>query len=112
LSLVEASGPFLSLPVLLKTFPAGLDAHHPEHLKLLRSASEEWQDNQFGFKSEPAIHRAWVEFVLDEWHCQLNPNVENRTGSALSLPACPCTPVIDFLAKLSATASGCITLFP
>ncbi|MCU0549310.1 MAG: hypothetical protein MUC48_08180 [Leptolyngbya sp. Prado105] len=66
LSLVEASGPFLSLPVLLKTFPAGLDAHDPEHLKLLRSAFEEWQDNQFGLKPEPAIHRAWVEFVLKQ----------------------------------------------
>ncbi|KAM3095569.1 Eco57I restriction-modification methylase domain-containing protein [Phormidesmis sp. 146-35] len=66
LSLVEASGPFLSLPVLLKTFPAGLDAHDPEHLKLLRSAFEEWQDNQAGLKPEVAIHRAWVEFVLKQ----------------------------------------------
>lgn len=66
LSLVEASGPFLSLPVLLKTFPAGLDAHDPEHLKLLRSAYEEWQDNQLGLKPEPAIHRAWVEFILKQ----------------------------------------------
>jgi len=66
LSLVEASGPFLSLPVLLKAFPAGLDAHEPEHLKLLRSAYEEWQDSQFGLKPEPAIHRAWVEFVLKQ----------------------------------------------
>jgi hypothetical protein len=38
LSLVEASGPFLSLPVLLKVFPNGLDAHDPEQLKLLRLA--------------------------------------------------------------------------
>ncbi|MFM7447470.1 MAG: DUF559 domain-containing protein [Leptolyngbyaceae cyanobacterium] len=66
LSLVEASGPFLSLPVLLKAFPAGVDAHDPEHLKRLRSAYEEWQDNQFGLKPEPAIHRAWVEFVLKQ----------------------------------------------
>jgi hypothetical protein len=66
LSLVEASGPFLSLPVLLKAFPAGLDAHEPEHLKLLRSAYEEWQDSQFGLKPEPGIHRAWVEFVLKQ----------------------------------------------
>jgi len=66
LSLVEASGPFLSLPVLLKTFPAGLDAHDPESLKRLRSAYEEWQDSQFGLKPEPAIHRAWVEFVLKQ----------------------------------------------
>ena len=66
LSLVEASGPFLSLPVLLKTFPVGLDAHDPESLKRLRSAYEEWQDSQFGLKPEPAIHRAWVEFVLKQ----------------------------------------------
>jgi hypothetical protein len=55
LSLVEASGPFLSLPVLLKAFPAGLDAHEPEQLKLLRSAYEEWQDSQFGLKPEPGF---------------------------------------------------------
>jgi hypothetical protein len=64
LSLVEASGPFLSLPVLVKTFPNGLDAHDPQHLKLLRLAYEEWQDNQFGARPESAIHRAWVDFVL------------------------------------------------
>jgi hypothetical protein len=64
LSLVEASGPFLSLPVLLKVFPNGLDAHDPEHLKLLRLAYEEWQDNQLGAKPEPVIHRAWIDFVL------------------------------------------------
>jgi len=56
----------LSLPVLLKAFPAGLDAHDSEHLKLLRSAYEEWQDNQLGLKPESAIHRAWVEFVLKQ----------------------------------------------
>nr|MDZ8056628.1 hypothetical protein [Nostoc sp. EkiNYC01] len=64
LSLVEASGPFLSLPVLVKAFPNGLDAHDPEHLKLLRLAYEEWQDNQFGARPDSAIHRAWVDFVL------------------------------------------------
>ncbi|OKH33170.1 restriction endonuclease [[Phormidium ambiguum] IAM M-71] len=64
LSLVEASGPFLSLPVLLKVFPSGLDAHDSEHLKLLRLAYQEWQDNQLGARPEKAIHRAWVEFVL------------------------------------------------
>jgi hypothetical protein len=64
LSLVEASGPFLSLPILLKVFPSGLDAHDSEHLKLLRLAYEEWQDNQLGARPEKAIHRAWVEFVL------------------------------------------------
>jgi hypothetical protein len=64
LSLVEASGPFLSLPVLLKAFPSGLDAHEPEHLKVLRLAYEEWQDSQYGARPDKAIHRAWVEFAL------------------------------------------------
>jgi hypothetical protein len=64
LSLVEASGPFLSLSVLLKAFPQGLEAHEPEHLKLLKSAHEEWQDNQFGAKPDAAIHGAWVDFIL------------------------------------------------
>lgn len=64
LSLVEASGPFLSLPVLLEAFPQGLDAHEPEHLQKLRLAYEEWLDNQQGLRPEPAIHRAWAEWVL------------------------------------------------
>ena len=64
LSLLEASGPFLSLPVLLKAFPSGLDAHEPEHLKVLRLAYEEWQDSQYGARPDKALHRAWVEFVL------------------------------------------------
>lgn len=62
LSLVEANGPFLSLPVLLKAFPNGLDAHEPEHFKLLRLAYEEYLDAE----QEPAIHRAWVDFILRE----------------------------------------------
>jgi len=38
LSLVEVSGPFVSLPVLLKTFPQGLDARDPAQAKVLRAA--------------------------------------------------------------------------
>lgn len=62
LSLVEASGPFVSMPVLLKAFPQGLDAHDSEVMRQVRLAHDEWQ-------SEPqdvAIHGAWVEFVLRE----------------------------------------------
>jgi hypothetical protein len=60
LSLVEVSGPFLSMPVLLRVFPQGLDAHDPDHAHLLRSAHEEWQENP----ADPALHRAWLRFVL------------------------------------------------
>jgi hypothetical protein len=62
LSLLDISGPFLSLPVLLKVFPTGLDAHEPELAKRVRSAHGEWVESQ----AEVAIHRAWVEFVLRE----------------------------------------------
>jgi hypothetical protein len=66
LSLVEVSGPFLSLPVLLQVFPNGLEAHEPEQMRLLRLAHEEWEDNQKSLQPETAIHRAWVEFVFQE----------------------------------------------
>ena len=44
LSLVPVSGPFLSLPVLVKAFPQGLDAHDSEHAQALRMAVEDWDD--------------------------------------------------------------------
>ena len=66
LSLVEISGPFLSMPVLLRTFPQGLDAHDPEVSKVVRRALGEWQDNQQSLRPDPAIHTAWVRFVLHE----------------------------------------------
>jgi hypothetical protein len=40
LSLIEASGRFLGLPVLVQRFPQGMDAHDPEHAKALRGVSE------------------------------------------------------------------------
>jgi len=64
LSLVEVSGPFLSMPVLLRVFPQGLDAHDAEVSRAVRRAIEEWQDNQQGLRPDPAIHGAWVRFVL------------------------------------------------
>ncbi len=66
LSLVEVSGPFLSMPVLLRVFPQGLDGHDPETSKAVRRAHEEWQDNQQGLRPDPALHSAWVRFVLRE----------------------------------------------
>jgi len=44
LSLVEASGPFISLQVLLEVFPTGLDAHDADLFRSLRAAYEEWLD--------------------------------------------------------------------
>ena len=59
LSLVEMSGPFLSMPVLMDVFSTGLEAHDPAHHRLLRLAHEEWED-----KHGPATHNAWIRFVL------------------------------------------------
>lgn len=66
LSLLEISGPFVSLPVLEKVFPQGLDAHDADHARRMRLAFGEWETNQFGPKPNPAIHNAWVQFVLKE----------------------------------------------
>src|SRR4051794_4737881 len=64
LSLVEVSGPFLSMPVLMRVFPQGLDAHDPDHFRDLRAAFEEWEDDQNGTRPSEAIHREWIRFVL------------------------------------------------
>lgn len=66
LSLVEVSGPFLSMPVLLRVFPQGLDAHDPERVRLLRLAYEEWGDSQDSGRGDLAMHTAWMRWVLEQ----------------------------------------------
>ena len=65
LSLLEISGPFLSMPVLVGAFPQGLEARDAERAGELRAAYEEWADNQGGLQPDPAIHTAWVRYVLE-----------------------------------------------
>jgi hypothetical protein len=66
LSLVEVSGPFLSMPVLLKVLPQGLDAHDPDHVRSLRLAFEEWEENRDSARQKPALNDAWIRFVLGQ----------------------------------------------
>jgi hypothetical protein len=75
LSLVPVSGPFLSLPVLIKAFPQGLDAHDSEHAASLRMAFEDWDDATNAEKRakgrgpgpDPnAAQNAWIQFVLTQ----------------------------------------------
>ena len=66
LSLVEASGPFVSMPVLLKAFPQGLDAHDSEVMRQVRLAHDEWQTSHHVGAPDKEIHGAWVAFVLRE----------------------------------------------
>lgn len=60
LSLIEVSGPFLSMPVLMRIFPQGLDPREPEKARELRLAYEEWLEKP----NAPGRHQAWVRFVL------------------------------------------------
>ncbi len=60
LSLLEVSGPFLSLPVLMRVFPQGLEEQDSEARKNLRIAHDEWEADG----RDPAIHTAWLGFVL------------------------------------------------
>lgn len=58
LSLVEVSGPFLSIEVLLRAFPNGLPARDSMAAAQLREAYEEWSG------TDP--NRPWIEYVLKE----------------------------------------------
>lgn len=62
LQLVDVSGPFLSLPVLMRVLPQGLEAQDTDISRDVRLAFGEWEDS----RANPAIHTAWVEFVLKQ----------------------------------------------
>jgi hypothetical protein len=61
LSLIEISGPFVSLPILTDVFPQGLEDVSPELARSLRADYEFWQENS----DDPAVHSAWTRLVLD-----------------------------------------------
>jgi hypothetical protein len=60
LSLVEISGPFLSLPVLMRAFPQQLDTLDANIARDTRLAFSEWEDSE----GDRAVHTAWLQFVL------------------------------------------------
>jgi hypothetical protein len=66
LSLIDVSGPFVTLPVLERVFPQGLDGHDPDHARTLRLAYNERTQSQQGAHPNPAMHRAWITFVLQQ----------------------------------------------
>lgn len=81
LSLVETSGPFLTLPVLEQAFPQGLESIETPRRQLLRAAYYEWRDAvDEDDDLLPQLHDAWVNLVLTEL---LEFDVESATpGSA------------------------------
>jgi hypothetical protein len=61
LSLLDVSGPFLSLPVLLRAFPQGIEPTSSELRSNLRQAYLHWQDER---DSDPTIHYRWIRWLL------------------------------------------------
>lgn len=65
LHLVEDSGPFLTLPVLERVFPQGLDARDPDLARDVKHAYREWRTEVDGGASSGRIHEAWVRLILE-----------------------------------------------
>ena len=65
LSLVPVSGPFLSLPVLMEAFSAGLEPHDPDHSRLLRQEYGNWLEAIEKRRGDPSPHHEWIRFVLN-----------------------------------------------
>jgi hypothetical protein len=63
LSLLETSGPFVSMPVLLRVFPQGLDGRDPNRAARLREAYEDWLERG---ASVASVHRSWILHVLTD----------------------------------------------
>ncbi|MGI6656333.1 MAG: Eco57I restriction-modification methylase domain-containing protein [Desulfobulbus sp.] len=67
LSLIEISGPFLTVPILDKVFPQGLEAVETPRRRKLGAAYEEWREAvDQEDKLLPELHREWVRLVLTE----------------------------------------------
>ncbi len=61
LSLIEISGPFVSMPILTQVFPQGLEDVPAELARSLRADFEFWQESS----GDVAVHSAWVRLVLE-----------------------------------------------
>jgi hypothetical protein len=83
LSLLEISGPFLSLETLAAVFPQGIEHDNADLRRHLRQAYEEWLDSQGGLYADPALHDAWVRYVLT----QVLELPEQMLRSGADLPA-------------------------
>ena len=67
LSLIEISGPFLTVSMLDKAFPQGLEAVETPRRQKLRAAHEEWREAvDQEDRLLPELHREWVRLVLTE----------------------------------------------
>jgi len=65
LSLIDISGPFLAIPVLMETFPQGLEELNGTKRKRVRQAYDEWREALE--QEDPQLielHYAWLDEVL------------------------------------------------
>lgn len=67
LSLIEISGPFLTVPMLDQAFPQGLEAVDTPRRKKFRDTYEVWREAvDQEDKLLPELHRKWVRLILTE----------------------------------------------
>ena len=84
LSLLEISGPFLSMPVLQSVFPQGLDDFPPEEARSLRADYEYWKENA-AIAGDAATHTAWaISMARTFTNTRIPGRGSTRTGTASS----------------------------
>lgn len=65
LSLIDRSGPFLSVQILESALPQGLEVVHTKYKQKLRLAYEEWRDAVDNDDSQLVeLHKEWIRLVL------------------------------------------------
>ncbi len=66
LQFAEPTGPFLSLPVLLRVFPQGLEKLPTDRAEDLGERLAVWREATQGVRPDLAVHRQWCLYVLRE----------------------------------------------
>ncbi len=93
LNLLERSGPFLTVPVLSRVWPAGLDPISGDAMDEFRQSFEKWREDTAGGQ------RRWIDFVLAEfldWRDCLAEGPNLNPGFELVVPEHGTTVRADF----------------
>lgn len=83
LSLIEISGPFISMPILSEVFPQGLEDVPAELARSLRADFEFWQESS----DDVAVHSAWVKLVLESLLGYVGAGLAPALLSGQAIPA-------------------------
>jgi hypothetical protein len=93
LNLLERSGPFLTVPVLSRVWPAGLDPITSDAMDEFRQSFDKWREDRAGDQ------RRWIDFVLAEfldWRDCLAEGPNLNPGFELVVPEHGTTVRADF----------------